>query len=415
MAACNSPGENTCPTLEQAPPAATDWTLPLDLLLEIVARSDIATLVTSTLACKLLRRDILSPSFIRRVTGQGGIVPPCILVRLNYHGGGEDDPLEHFSLIHPDTPAASSFLNDHISSRFPDDLLREHYPLASSGGLILFRRCQNFTNRLANLCVYDPLSGHRTLFSDPPGVASIRSLRPPRYVFLTAADGINSSFMLFAFHHVTVPDQSYSATVNIHIATSTSNAWARVMTSHNTIFFSQGIYENIVVLYGGVICWLKHGEICFYNVCTMEQETIKIPSPIINFHEDLHLGSYYSHDGKKLLRVLTLNKFKISVWHQLPNGDWASEAVMIDVEEKLQSLHPYSYRGILVQFDCIGEKSNIVVLRKDIASIDFRSRNLLIIIDLETKEIREKYCPPFSPVAMEIDMSSRLRAMKVLP
>jgi hypothetical protein len=90
-------------------------------------------------------------------------VPPCILAHLNNYGG-DDDPLAPFSLIHPDMSGASSFLNDHISSRFPDDLLREHYLMASRGGLILFRRCRNFSNKLNNLCVYDPLSGHRTFF-----------------------------------------------------------------------------------------------------------------------------------------------------------------------------------------------------------------------------------------------------------
>jgi hypothetical protein len=394
----------------EAPPAATEWTLPLDLLLEIVERSDIATLFIFTLASKHLRRDILSPSFICRVTRRGGIVPPCILAHLNNYGG-EDDPLAPFSLIHPDTSAASSFLNDHISSRFPDDLLREHYLMASRGGLVLFRRCRNFSNELNNLCVYDPLSGHRTFFSDPPDVTSNRF---PRYVLLTAADGIDCPFIIFVLRHVTMPGQSYKTAIVIHTAMSTSDTWEPAITSHDRRFFSQEIYENIVVLHGGVIHWPKYNEISTYNVCTTEQGTIKLPGPIINFHGQRHLGSYYSHDGKKLLRLLILKRFKISVWHQLPNGDWALEPSTIDIEEKLHSLdldcHPYIYQDMLFEFDYSGEKSNIVVLRKD-----FWNDRLFIIIDLETKEIRKKHCPPFSHVLMEIDMPSRLRAMKVLP
>ncbi|KAM0847461.1 hypothetical protein ACQ4PT_054998 [Festuca glaucescens] len=122
-----------------APPAATDWTLPSDLLLEIAVRSDISTVVAFTLACKLLRRDILSPSFIAHLTQRGGIVPPCILAYLHSHDDVEDPPAP-LSLVHPAMPAASAFLNRHIYpsvSRFAEDLLAEHVPLTSRGGLVL--------------------------------------------------------------------------------------------------------------------------------------------------------------------------------------------------------------------------------------------------------------------------------------
>jgi hypothetical protein len=148
--------------------------------------------------------------------------------------------------IHPVTSAASSFLNDHISSRFPDDLLREHYPLTSRGDLVLFQRYRIFWCKLSSLCVYNPLSGHCTFFSDPPGVASNLNLWFPMYILLTAADGIDCSFNVFVLYHVTVPDQSY--TIEIHTATSTSNTWTPTITSHNSRFFSQDIYKNIVVL-----------------------------------------------------------------------------------------------------------------------------------------------------------------------
>jgi hypothetical protein len=112
MAAWESRRESTC-TVE-APPASTDWTLPSDLLLEIAARSDISTVVAFMSACKLLRGDILSPSFIGRITQRGGIVPPCILAYLHTHDD-MDDPPAPLSLVHPAKPAASDILNHHIS------------------------------------------------------------------------------------------------------------------------------------------------------------------------------------------------------------------------------------------------------------------------------------------------------------
>jgi hypothetical protein len=175
------------------------------------------------------------------------------------------------------------------------------------------------------------------------------------------------------------------------------------------------MHEKFVVLHGGVIHWVvrKHGEIVSYNVCTMEKGTIKLSGPVINFNGELHLGSYYSHDGKKLLRLFTYKLFEISVWHQLSNGDWASEAVRIDIEKNLQSVDPYGqpYWNMIVKFECSSENNNIVLLRTYTYS---GNSTLLIILDLETKVIREKHhCPTSSSMLMEIDLSSRLRAMKV--
>jgi hypothetical protein len=333
MAACKRPRGNSTCTLE-APPAATDsTTLPSDLLLEIVARSDISTVVAFTAACKLLRGDILSPSFIGHITQRGGTVPPCILAYLNVqdpvytHDDMDDPPPPPFSLVHPATPAASALLDDHISpfvSRLANDLLNtEYHALTSRGGLVLFRR-QNVINKIPDLCVYDPLSGHRTFFPDPLYVAPKRRRCLPSYVLLTAEDGIDCSFLLFALDHVcTVPGNIYATTIEVHTATSTSSTCAHAIASHDRsgLFsqLSQAMDQNIAVLKGGVIHWLVHepGEsvsyIVSYNVCTKEQGRVQLPGPVIDFTRFLHLGSYYSPDGKKLLRVLTYNEFKISV------------------------------------------------------------------------------------------------------
>ncbi|KAK1697447.1 hypothetical protein QYE76_014144 [Lolium multiflorum] len=287
----------------EAPPAATYWTLPSDLLLEIVARSDISTVVAFALACKLLRRDILSSSFIRHLTQRGGIVPPCILAYLHTHDNIEDPPAP-FSLVHPATPAASAFLNDYISpsvSRFAHELLAEHKPLTSRGGLVLFRR-RRISNKLSNLCVYEVFSGRCTVFSDPIDPNNDDRFK---YVLLTAADGIDCPFLICVLHQVALPHDSIDASpIEVHTTTSMSNTWAHTININiNSGFFRKLFQQNIVVLRGGVIHWLarESGEIASYNVCTREHGTIKLPGPVINFEGQLHLGSYYSHDENKLL------------------------------------------------------------------------------------------------------------------
>jgi hypothetical protein len=55
-------------------------TLPTDLVLEIIARSEPHVLVRCAATCKDLRRDILSLPFIRRISHGAA---PCILTFLN--------------------------------------------------------------------------------------------------------------------------------------------------------------------------------------------------------------------------------------------------------------------------------------------------------------------------------------------
>ena len=51
-------------------------------------------------------------------------------------------------------------------------------------------------NRSFGMCVYDPISGHCTFLSEPPGISDDTTCFRKR-VLLTAADGIGCSFMLF--------------------------------------------------------------------------------------------------------------------------------------------------------------------------------------------------------------------------
>lgn len=131
---------------ERAMALPTQSTLPTDLVLEIVARSDTSTLVRCAAACKLLRHDILEPSFLHRVTRQGGVVPSCLLVYLKdhkcYFPRHRQPPI---SLVHPDTLAATSFCDNHLApfvsrQAKAKKLLRQYDTLTSRGGLVLLLR-----------------------------------------------------------------------------------------------------------------------------------------------------------------------------------------------------------------------------------------------------------------------------------
>jgi hypothetical protein len=176
--------------------------------------------------------------------------------------------------------------------------------------------------------------------------------------------------------------------------------------------------QDTVVLHGGIIHSLVHnqGSIITYNICTTEQGKIKLPVHISNFKGRLYLGSYYSHERRKLLKIFGVDGFMIYMWNQLPSGEWAPEAVMIDAEEKLRSLEPDIINGRLVlsNFQCSNEWISPVFLLiyQTVSSARCR-RVVLTVLDLETKEIRmqEYSIPP--PVLLEVDLPSRLQSMKI--
>ncbi|KAM0860239.1 hypothetical protein ACQ4PT_046663 [Festuca glaucescens] len=173
------------------PPAA----LPADLLLEIVACSDLVTLIHCAAVCKPFRRGILSVSFIGRITQHGGIMPPNALAYLHTRPMRNRNrvmgPL--VSLLHlATTPAASCFVDNTLGSyvsRCALDLLRRFDPLTSRGGLVLLRRRPNINRtRISefdtDLCVFNPITGDRTYLPGPPGLD--QHWCQPRWASITA-------------------------------------------------------------------------------------------------------------------------------------------------------------------------------------------------------------------------------------
>ena len=61
---------------------------------------------------------------------------------------------------------------------------------------------------------------------------------------------------------------------------------------------------------------------------------------------------------------LGVNGFNISVWHQLPSGDWPLEAVTINAEETLRSLDVDMSLGgpSLTVLHCAGEEGSGMLL-----------------------------------------------------
>ncbi|KAM0859923.1 hypothetical protein ACQ4PT_046879 [Festuca glaucescens] len=329
----------------RAPPET--GTLPAELVLEIVARSDHRTLVRCAAICRQLRREILSPSFTHRVSQAA----PRILAHLCTTDA--DKPL---AMVHPATPSAASFCHDHLSPFISRRTARifDHYgPVMSRHGLVLLSRLdiesRSKSGRCFDLCVYDPMSGRRTFFSKPPEI-KISGKSRCKYVLLTAADGIDDSFLLLV--------------VDPYGEDGLGEA------SAHQVRLLPAIFDDIVG-----------------SETTETSLHPRVPD-------------------------VSIQGFLMSVWLKLPNsaaggGGWALETV-IDTEEKLRSLDPSiplncPYYKLTV-FHCFEKRSVDVVLLRVPREGYFDT----ITVDLETKDIHKQ---EWGPSLLENDLPLRRKDM----
>jgi hypothetical protein len=373
-------------------------------VLEIVARSDHRTLVRCAAICRQLRREILSPSFIHRVSSQAA---PRILAHLS-----TSDADKRLALVHPATPPAASFCHDHLSPFISRRTARifDHYgPVMSRHGLVLLTRLdiesRSKSGRRFDLCVYDPMSGRRTFFSKPPEI-KISGKSRCKYVLLTAADGIDDSFLLLVV-------DPYGWGIKVQ-AGSSCGTWRPVTygSDHDFPWWSLKRRGDPAILSGGVIHWLaSHGkQILSYDFGTGKTGSVKLPPTKYDFYQ-LYLTT---SSDRKLLKLLSIQGFLMSVWLKLPNsaaggGGWALETV-IDTEEKLRSLDPsiplgccpYYYK--LTVFHCFEKRSGDVMLLRVPREGYFDT----ITVDLETKDIHKQ---EWGPLLLENDLPLRRKDM----
>ncbi|XBI02894.1 hypothetical protein VPH35_131390 [Triticum aestivum] len=387
-------------------------TLPADLLLLIAARSDPRTIVRCSATCKVLRRDIADASFIRQAAE--AVVPTRVLLAYTRRRRRRNHRRKPFiSLVHPATPAASSFADKHlapfVSRGAADDLLGRYVPVTSRRGLIVLRRFHYVRGpRNSDLCVYNPMTGDRIFLSGPPGLSFDlstigRGFRP--CVLLTAADGIScSSFLLFFANHRWF--KGSKRCMRIQTATPSEagdTSWGPVTEYIGHPLDQVQDHHDAVVLPGGVIHWLQRGrDVLTYNVRTGKLGWVELPvMPTDN--NDVHLGML--PEGRLRFLIADWYRMTVTVWKQLPRGRGWERGAVIHVEEKLQLLDPKIFLDdVWIKFGRSGERTNAVLL-------SLYHRGPLILLDLETKEMR-KHCvhPSF---VFEIDLSERLQAMTI--
>ncbi|TVU46036.1 hypothetical protein EJB05_05553, partial [Eragrostis curvula] len=324
--------------------ATRECPLPAELLLEIVARSDAATLVRCAASCKPLCRDIVSPAFISRVCRvPDGVVPPSLFGFLLMNVGARS-PLACLSLAHPATPAAASFAEKHLvpflSRIAPVAGLDDSYtPRESRNGLVLLWGPTR--GMIDRLCVYDPMTRTNNQCTFVPGPPDSKySGIFHEYVLLTAADGIGSSFLLLAvdfsgltygFFKVQTMQSNWCTWIPVNVASYSGQRWRPT---------SQRQCGRAAVL-GSLIHWLmcdmndRNLHIVTYDVCTATAGSVQLPSEgVPDRYQCSNLRLMSTPNGG--LRLLVADKLTISVWLLSGNAGWMLQAV-IDTEETVRS------------------------------------------------------------------------------
>ncbi|CAL4968624.1 unnamed protein product [Urochloa decumbens] len=218
--------------------------LPLDLL-EISARCDPATVARCGATCKLLRRHVTDPAFLRRVRAVS--FSNRFLVGLLYHRSYiSDRDGNRITRRQPLFAAPKSPSSAAIVARLSGDLAGPSGadPVASRGGLLLLRSGRRHPT---SHHVYDPVAGRRSHVLPPSEVASHLHVLMPEDDNEGGGGGVPAFKVLVADRGLRT--QTYS---------SRAGAWGPVVTG-TTAAHVPWNYEQVQpsqVMLGGVAHWL---------------------------------------------------------------------------------------------------------------------------------------------------------------
>ncbi|CAN6353223.1 unnamed protein product [Urochloa humidicola] len=237
--------------------------LPLDLLLEIAARTEPATLVRCAATCKELRRHIANPVFHGRLRRGERFVPSllrgCLVSRYRYD----------LELLDNTTADATKLLSAATCTCFPpatdgEAAVKCCRPLAARDGLVLLCGSTKILDLGRKLCVCCPATGRcQALPPEPRGYS--------HYVLLVGGDGqgggaVGRPFQVLKVHFVKPGRKCY---LQIDRFSSEQGAWAPPVRVSNPLFNSGGL--NILprpgnsVVIGDTVHWLYwQGRTTYY-------------------------------------------------------------------------------------------------------------------------------------------------------
>ncbi|CAN6340016.1 unnamed protein product [Urochloa humidicola] len=364
--------------------------LPLDLLLEIAARTEPATLVRCAATCKELRRHIAKPVFHGRLRRGERFVPSllrgCLVSRYRYD----------LELLDNTTADATKLLSAATCTCFPpaadgEAAVKCCRPLAARDGLVLLCGSTKIWDLGRKLCVCCPATGRcQALPPEPRGYG--------HYVLLVGSDGqgggaVGRPFQVLKVHFVKSGRKCY---LQIDRFSSEQGAWAPPVRVSNPLFNSGGL--NILprpgnsVVIRDTVHWLhwqgKESQpprtmfhvLKLHVGATLRVTMAELPESFHSTCRSLRWKTWQillaTSPAGRSLTVLVASNDVIYAWSQSERtGRWKKQPELIkDFGAMKLSL------GKRVRLEWFAERSGVVLLVAPDSSSTF-------LLDLQSKDI----------------------------
>ncbi|KAE8796783.1 hypothetical protein D1007_28078 [Hordeum vulgare] len=354
--------------------------LPMDLLLEISARSDLVTIVRCAAACKVLRRQIGDPAFHPRLCNQ--FMPMLLRGFFRQKRPGMDD-VEPPRFVVPTRPTEPSPEPFRSFLSVNDSLFDFYRPeLAASCGLVALRSWSDFEGRSGSgACVFNPITGYLKCIGPP-------AINAQSFVLLTGEGDADCHYRLVAAELASgrLRTQDFSPPVDYN-----SDWQAVAETAVASSPRDAALLHPPVVLEGGDAHWLcRSTEYHFILRFAREQLQASVTKIDGNCGEQL-LGR---RPGEFLLvsdgqgrqpQLLVAVGLQISLWTLSDSGDgnrsWAMQ-VMVEPE----SIHQGDVWSERLELRWFGEKSGYVFVR--MAGAEESSLSWYFMLELAARRVR---------------------------
>ena len=355
--------------------------IPIEILLEIVARADPTTLIRFAATSKHLRRHTTDPAFLRHYHhAEPGFVPSLLVGMFRQHCGHYSEPYRFV----PVSPSTKLTLQLAPPTDAADDSFEHYIPFGSRGGLLLLHGRRG---NLMQLCVCNPVTGRYSYLPD-------MTLRHDYlHVLLPGGeDDVDNDHNKGLSFRLLVADRAWRT----QTFSSETGSWGPVTETPGVLPYYEVTHHGPVVL-RGVAHWLsRHTPSDRYQVlairlgdgqaaaigevpelCLRRRRTG--PNDPANYKNLLLVST----DGRQL-GLLVAEVMVICLWTLSEDSkSWGARRVVVDRNRMIMlrsvKLHCAILGCIYLDLEWFGEASGAVVLRQQGAGI--------LVLNLRTGEI----------------------------
>ncbi|CAN6309122.1 unnamed protein product [Urochloa humidicola] len=384
-------------------------TIPLDPLLDILARTDAATVVRCAATSKPIRRGILDPAFRHAITIATTNFVPAFLLGFSY-------VYRALSSNHTDEPARVVALQGR--PRFDAALLAAFEPVAARGGLVILRQREPAAGAVPNLRelrVCNSLTGDTTILPHP----TVQDEYPPALLAVTDA---GRSFELLVADRClrtqtfSTKQGKWSAVVEI-----------RLPQSHCYDVPAVGAHPVLLGAGGtAMIHWLCLCHECLHLGVKVLDTTgagnkatqIALPADYltrVRCTQRIDAGLLLAKSGDGRLSLLVAELGAIAMWtlaaaKEAGSARWSRQAVIRRQDIGREAVEGPSFS---VRFMGFGERSGAVVLQMDgigLVRLDLGSKEAVVLCRRSFEHVGRTDL--FQLCLHETDLCSLLQAMK---